>query len=155
MTNIDKSSIYDYAEKTGLEWHEDETNKDINYKRNYIRKNIVGRLDYEQRKKFKAILDNAAKLNEEIDQALDDYLAKYSDGNLLSRNAFIILPHKVSIEIMAAWLRNNGIREYDSKLLEKLTIGAKTLKNKQRVDVNLAYFLEINKNTLALKDREC
>jgi hypothetical protein len=56
---------------------------------------------------------------------------------------------------MASWLRKNGIADFNSKLLDILTINAKILKPKQHIDINLANFLEINRNSLALINREC
>jgi tRNA(Ile)-lysidine synthase len=155
LSNINKNQIYSYAKNKNLNWNEDITNEDLNYKRNYVRHKIVTKFDQNSRVAFVKVLNDASKLNDQIDEALNTYISDNSENNILNRHAFIILPHNVAIEIMASWLRRIGIRNYDSKTLEKLTIGAKTLKTKQRMDVNIAYYLEINQNTLALKEREC
>lgn len=155
ITSISKSSLYNYAKATGLNWNEDSTNKDINYKRNYIRHKIVPKFNNEQRNQFLKIIRRSAVINGLIDNEAAAYLDANLVGNKLNRQAFIILPHSVSKEIMATWLRLNEIRDFDSKLLEILTIGAKTLKPDHRIDINTAYFLEINKDDLALINREC
>jgi tRNA(Ile)-lysidine synthetase-like protein len=155
LSHIEKSLLYKYAENSGIEWREDSTNQDINYRRNYIRHKILTRFDNEQKQKLIDIIKRISITNKLIDTEVKDYLDTYSNGKKLNRNAFIILPHSVAVEIMASWLRQNGVRDFNSKILEVLTIGAKTLKPKQRLDVNLAYFLEINKDSLALINREC
>ncbi len=155
ITHINKSDLYDYAKNSGIKWREDSTNQDINYRRNYIRHKILARLNAEQRQNLIDIIKKSTVINASIDGEAADYLNTYSRGTKLKRNAFIILPHSVAKEIMASWLRQNDIRDFDSKLLEILTIGAKTLKPKQRVDISHAYYLEINKDSLALINREC
>jgi hypothetical protein len=55
---------------------------------------------------------------------------------------------------MTTWLRQNSVRDFNSKLIEKLTIAAKTYKNGQKMDVNNEYFLYINKGKLALTERD-
>lgn len=155
IIHINKDAIYKYAKNNGLEWREDSTNKDLNYRRNYIRHKILTNFSNSQRQKFIDIIRKTSKTNDLIDNEVEEYLYTNSKDNKLDRHAFIILPHSVAIEIMASWLRQNGIREFDTKLLERLTIGAKTLKPKQRIDINLAYLLEINKDSLALIEREC
>jgi tRNA(Ile)-lysidine synthase len=155
ITHVDKNTIYEYAKSLGLPWREDSTNKDINYRRNYIRHNVITRFNSAQRQQFLGILKSIAYTNAAIDIEAQAYLDEHSTDDQFERHAFIILPHSVSVEIMASWLRQQGIRDFDSKLLERLTISAKTLSPGQRVDVNLAYFLQINKDNLALMHREC
>lgn len=155
MMHINKTSLYNYASKAGVEWHEDPTNQDVKYKRNYIRHKIVPRFSDKQRAQLVGLLNKTAVLNEAIDEALKLYLAEHTTGNMLSRYYFNILPHIVANEIMAAWLRQNGVRDFDAKLLDSLTIGAKTLAPGRRLDINLVNFLEVNKDFLALTHREC
>ena len=155
ITHVDKVTIYAYAKSSGLEWNEDSTNQDTNYARNHIRHNILSRFNDAQRQQLVDIIKKASKINQEIDEDVKTYLNENSSGNKLNRQAFIYLPNSVAVEIMASWLRQNGIRNFDKKLLERLTIGAKTMYPNQRIDINLAYFLQINKDNLALIDREC
>lgn len=155
ITHIDKSTLYNYANDSGIIWNEDSTNNDTNYKRNYIRHNVVSQLNPEQRQQLVTMINNISALNNEIDQEVRVFLDEYSSGTELNRYAFISLPHAVAIEIMASWLRQNKISDFDKKLLELLTITAKTLYPGQRVDINVAYYLQINKTNLALIDREC
>ena len=155
LKDMSKEDIYEYAKKRNLTWNEDYTNQDISYKRNYIRHKIINRFNNDQKNQFIRILKTSNELNNQIDEELCEYLNSNSVDNKLNRLSFIVLPHKVAVEIMATWLRKNGVREFDKKLLEKLTIEAKTLRPKQRSDINIAYFLEINKDYLALIRREC
>jgi len=155
ITHINKQDIYEYAKTNKLEWNEDLTNQDIMYKRNYVRHKILPRFNSTQRKQLVDIIKKSTEINNLIDAEVNDFLAKFSNKNELDRNAFIMLPHAVSLEIMASWLRKNGVTEFDRRILEVLTIGSKTLKPSRQIDVNVAYYLKINKDNLALINREC
>jgi tRNA(Ile)-lysidine synthase len=155
IAHLDKDSLYAYAREQGIEWNEDSTNEDTNYRRNYVRHKILNRLNKNERESLTKIINKSTAVNDLIDKEVKDYLQVYSKSNVLDRKAFVLLPHSVAIEIMASWLRQNNIRDFDKKLLEILTVGAKTFRPNQRIDVNLDYFLEIRKDTLALINREC
>ena len=45
------------------------------------------------------------------------------------------LPHAVAREILAAWLRQHDIRDFDRKTLERLVVAAKTAKLASNFDV--------------------
>lgn len=156
LLKVTKKQIKDYAKANGLIWSEDETNSDLKYKRNYIRHNLLTRFDEPSERKFSNTLTKAAKTNTLLDKELEAFIAKNSDTEgQLNRYAFTMLPHKLALEVMATWLRNNGIRDFDSKLLDKLVVGAKTLQIGKKIDVNTAHVLHINRDDLALTAREC
>ena len=156
LLKVSKAKLYSYAKDNGLEWREDKTNSDTKYKRNYIRHNLLAKFNEQDNKQFSDTLGKLADIN----KSLDEELAKFVDDNTdtenrLNRHAFNMLNHKIAVEVMATWLRGNGIRDYDFKRLDILTISAKTLRPGQKVDVNAAYILNISKSDLALKVREC
>jgi hypothetical protein len=74
--------------------------------------------------------------------------ANYRQG--LRRSSFILLPHAVARELMASWLRRNGITELTSKLLERLVQAAKTFPIGQSVHVSKGWKLTVGKRYLAL-----
>jgi len=155
LLRVSKNQIRGYALTHGLLWREDYTNLDQNYKRNYIRFSILPRLDPQQQLELVSILESAKATNRQLDAEVEELLISYSQANRLNRRAFIMLPHKIALEVMAAYLRKNGIRQFNAKLLSRLVVAAKTLKPGQRIDVNLAYLLQIGQSDLALTSREC
>lgn len=154
LLNMSKQDIKNYAKRYRLSWREDSTNQDIRYRRNYIRHKIIPKLSKVQRQKLLKFINKAAKLNEEADKALINYLHQQPAANELDRYSFVALPHKVALELMAVWLREHGVREFDKKLLEHLVAKAKILSAGKLVDVNQNFIIEVSTDKLALAGRD-
>ena len=154
MLDVTKKEIYEYAQKHNIKWHEDSTNADPKYSRNYIRQEILSKFSKEDREKLLKLIDKAAILNKDIDKEISEILKKHSNVTGLERDSFTYLPHNVASEVMAAWLRGQNIRSFNAKLIDKLTIAAKTLRPGQKVDVDAAHFLHISNGKLALLPRD-
>lgn len=154
LLHLTKDRLYEYAKNRNLNWREDSTNQNVNYRRNYIRHHIIHRISPEDRFKLITLISNTRKINREIDQIIDEWLKNNATKKTIDRTAFIQLPHKVSKEIMASWLRRNDIRQFDTKLLERLVIAAKTFKNGQMTDINSGYLLKVSNQKLALEARD-
>ena len=121
-----KQELIAYADEHKLKWNEDETNKDQAYLRNWVRINIIPKLTIEQRQELLARQKVALESNKTIDAMLDTYISSV-DPRTLNKRDITELPHAVAVELIAHWLRANEIREVDKKLLDRVTIGAKTL----------------------------
>lgn len=154
LLNTPKADLVKYAMANGLKWREDSTNVNTGYKRNYIRHKVLPRLSPAQQRTLREHLRKAHQLNQEIDQLLDLYLHFQPGIGRLDRRAFIGLPHIVAREMMAAWLRNNGITRFDRRLLEKLVIAAKTLRAGKVITIDGAHSLSITSDELALVNRD-
>jgi hypothetical protein len=87
--------------------------------------------------------------NRELDEALYSYVHAQEGG--LERRSFTALPHKVAREVMAAWLRENGLHNYDQKTLERLVVAAKTYQTGKRADILNKRYLLVGRDILALK----
>ncbi len=155
ILHLTKGQIYAYARQENLQWHEDSTNQDERYFRNYIRKNVLGKFTAEQRDHLLAIIDKAKQLNEEIDQILHKELHIDITKDSISRHWFIMLSHSVAREVLLGWIRNksNGIN-IDRKTLEYLVQQAKTLAPGQFISVSKDWEIEVSKEGLALKHRD-
>jgi hypothetical protein len=94
------------------------------------------------------------RINTEIDDIITLQLHTQPAHSRLNRQWFIMLPHRLSTEIMASWLRNHEVRIFDKKLIERLTVLAKTLKRGQQADVNRDWVLKVGTNNLALVPHE-
>ena len=129
MTGVPKSHIRAYAQKHDIRWHEDSTNTDQTYRRNYIRHTLLPRLkaaspkDYDR---LKTLIKRQYELNQAIDNQLATILHIQPESAALSRQAVASLPHKVATELVAQWLRERGKRQFDRRLVERLTIAIQT-----------------------------
>jgi tRNA(Ile)-lysidine synthase len=150
LLDMPKADLITYARSHKLVWHEDSTNTDRTYLRNHIRHEVMPRLTAEQKAKLLDNIGVAAKLNQAIDTELDDYLKSQKIHGQLDRPSFILLPHKVALEVMAVWLRGQGIRSFDKKMLERCVRGAKILRAGTRISLNDRAFLSIGREFLAL-----
>lgn len=145
LLRVPKTEIIDYAQRHGLAWREDTTNVDTAHLRNHIRHEVLPGWSEGDKQKLLAMSTSMQAINTEIDALLEDGLRPE-----LNRDWFIMLPHAVSREVMAAWLRQHDIREFDRQTIERLTVAAKTSQSDKAVDVVKGHILRINKDNLAL-----
>ncbi|MDQ3159082.1 MAG: tRNA lysidine(34) synthetase TilS [bacterium] len=150
LLNAAKHDIKMYAEKNNLEWVEDETNQDTKYKRNEIRIEIIPKLSKKQRDQLIELWFEAKNRNKAIDQLLDDIGS--ADANL-SRSILLSMSHKAASELVATWLRNHHLRDFDKKAIERIVIGAKTLKAGSLIDVVKKAKVKVTKSTLQFLDK--
>ena len=152
---ITKADIVAYARSHDLVWREDSTNHDERYLRNYIRLRILPRLKPAGRQKLLDIITATQQINHEIDETLEAVLANgLQERHSMTRSWFIGLPFAVSKEVMAAWLRGENVGGFDTRTIERATIGAKTLAPGSRIDIHHGIVLCVEKDTLALSGFE-
>lgn len=147
LLNVPKSEILKYAQLNNIIWNEDSTNQDLKYLRNYVRHKLVPKLSDSERNYFIKNINNIKKINSELDELL---LHQLVDSDEINRPEFIQLPHKVAIELLATWLRKNGLNNFDSKTLERLAVAAKTSANGKTIPVMSGYNMMVQKESLAL-----
>lgn len=152
LLQYSKSEIRTYAERHGIAWREDRTNLDTAYMRNYIRLHLVPKLSEAQRYQLLAQLQKLRDTNELLDKEIADYLQIEGDNPAsLRKHQLLMLPHDLAKEAVASWLRQNGIREFDRKAIERLTVAAKTLRPGQQVDINKSSRMRIGKALLTIE----
>lgn len=149
LTDRTKAELINYAKDQGLVWREDSTNQNLNYRRNYIRHQVVPRLTSEQRQQLLQLNQQTVAVNQEIDQLLANWL-----GDRLDRRQFIALPHDISREVMAAWLRQHHITDFSAQTIERLVAAAKTYQPGQQMPVQAGWYLRVSKADLALEQAE-
>jgi tRNA(Ile)-lysidine synthase len=147
-----KTEMIEYAKSNNLEWREDSTNQNMDYLRNYVRKNVVPKLSDKQRGELVLTITELKKTNEKIDNEIARYL-QITEGNSsgIDKNLINSLSHAIACETLAEWLRLNNIRDFDRKTIERLVVAVKTYKPGQRADINKQNYLQIDKNTLVIK----
>jgi tRNA(Ile)-lysidine synthase len=154
LLHMTKKDIWDYAADHNLEWREDGTNEDDQYLRNYVRHNILGRFGQEGRESLLKRVERARSINREIDDIIEQDLAKQPAGDQLDRNWYLKLPYAVATEVMVTWLRRNGIGNFDRDLIENLVVAAKTKRPGKLADINANFLLEFGKETIKLLNRK-
>jgi tRNA(Ile)-lysidine synthase len=154
LLSVRKSELEDYAEKNGLEWREDSTNDDTAYLRNYVRHKILPRFGEADRQDLLNTLAHLEENNNELDRALAEQLAGHSKKNKIDRQWFSTLPHEVAREVLADWLRANGLRSFDSGTLERLAVAAKVSGHKRKYPVVSGWHMLVSKKDLALEHAE-
>jgi tRNA(Ile)-lysidine synthetase-like protein len=152
--HLSKKDILDYAHgHPAVFWREDSTNLSDRYLRNYIRHHVLQNVDAEGRARLLKHIKKAGETNAVIDDLLLADINQHTTAAGLDRQWFALLPYDVSCELMAAWLRASGVREFDRRLVARLVIAAKVDKPGSLRDINAAFWLKANKTTLQLVQR--
>lgn len=148
LLNKTKKDLIQYAKKNKLEWREDSTNNDSNYLRNDIRARIMPKI--KNRKKWLELRERVEKTYGELDDLTKKLLVQSLKRGELSRANFVILPYIVQKELMATWLRLEGI-EINKPMVEKAVLTAKTLLVGKHVELTKNAKLFSEAKTLVLK----
>lgn len=148
-----KADLLQYAKQQNLRWHEDSTNQDDRYLRNQVRHQVLSKFSQQQRQQFAEHVEEARKLNHQIDNTLVNLLHLQPHGRQLNRAWFINLPHIVSREIMASWLRENKI-VFDRRSLERLVVAAKTYDVNKVANISGGNNMVVGKTSLALQNND-
>jgi tRNA(Ile)-lysidine synthetase-like protein len=150
LLGTSKRDILAYAHAHAIEWHEDSTNKDDKYARNYIRHHIVPNLGDTGRRQLLSYIAAAQKSNLEIDTGLRRLLVKHTDNGRLNRQWLIMQDHAFACELVGIWLRACRVGEFDRKTVERLVVGAKVLRPLKSVDVAGGYVMTIGQADLSI-----
>ena len=153
LLGVTKANILAYALEHGVEWHEDSTNLETRYARNYVRHYVLPRFTEEKKEELLKILHEASDINKNLDEELISTLDEQAATGELSRAYITQLPHAVSKEVVATWLRALGLREFDRKTLERLVVAAKTGRPGTVVNVYGAHQVRLDKHKLELMQR--
>ncbi|HVS58792.1 MAG TPA: tRNA lysidine(34) synthetase TilS [Candidatus Saccharimonadales bacterium] len=150
LLQVPKQELMTYAKDQGLVWREDSTNTYQRYLRNYVRHSLLRRLAPGERQKWLDVITRAHQLNQETDMLLTNMLHLQSAKGQLDRLWFSGLGHAEAMEVMAAWLRAHGVRDFDRPTLERLVVGAKVSPPGKRVDAVNGIQLSVQRHHLAL-----
>lgn len=137
-----KKQIAEYAKNQGIKWREDPTNLDTSYLRNYVRHKIVPKLNQQQKDQLLNLIDSQAKANQILEGLIKELLQ-------LDRKVLIALPHNLAKEVIAELLRSRKIA-FDSKLLEKSVVFAKTAKPGKKFEISNDCYFMIQDNEVKL-----
>ena len=89
-------------------------------------------------------------VNRAMDHDLMLYLHQQPSRQSLDRHSFTQLPHDLSLEVMAEWLRSHEVRTFSAKQLEQLVARCKTLEPGKQIDVDAGHRLLMGNETIVL-----
>ncbi len=160
LLHVTKSAVYDYAsgyarnyDDHNIIWNVDSTNNSDRYLRNYIRRHLIKYLGETGRELLLGYIEKATTTNPLIDSLLLHEMNDHSSEDGLERPWFAALPHDVSREIMAAWLRQHEVREMNRKLIERLVVAAKVAKAGKQLDLDKRLVMAVGKDFLKITPR--
>lgn len=152
LLGVTKSWINDYASKhSEIVWHDDPTNLNDQYLRNYVRLKVLDGADPKVHYQFIQRINHAKELNSLIDTMIGDDLIEHQDTDGIDRRWFILLPYDVSCEVMAMWLRQNHIRDFTRQTISRLVVAAKVSTPGKSVNINAGYRLEMQQQRLQIR----
>jgi tRNA(Ile)-lysidine synthase len=122
---VSKRQILSYAKTHKFEWREDSTNQQNKYLRNRLRNLSQTRLNETDRAKIIRAIKHVEDLGREIELISEELLNDICEQESIIRKKFILLPHQVSCEILATFLRNNHVA-FDRDTIERGVIDIKT-----------------------------
>lgn len=154
LLSVDKAAILAYARANNVQWREDSTNSDDRFLRNYVRHRLLPRFTDEQRQQLIDLVETMRRINRELEARLANVLHAQMTSAMIDRGWFIGLPHDVSREVLATWLRAHGITDFDKKAIERLVVGAKTGRPGTVHDAVQGWQLQLFRDKLALHRRE-
>lgn len=151
LLHYPKKDILVYAKTHKLQWREDSTNKDERYLRNFIRRRIVAKLNGVQRQQFLSKIQKLGARNRVINQEIENLSQELAKGKTIERAGFIALPTEIAREVLMHFLRQNNIRGFDRKTIERLAVAVKTAKAGSKHDVVKGLNLEITQTAALLR----
>lgn len=152
LLNVTKAELKDYANSHGLVWREDETNAEDVYLRNYIRLHLLPRLRPKDRQELIGLMDAQIELNRQIETMIKVLLN--GDNSKLSRSVLFDLDFSETKEVLAFWLRENNLFNFDRRTIERLALGVKTKRPGTKLDVKGGRRIQIKADHLALSAHE-
>lgn len=100
LLGLPKATLTRYAIDNQLVWHEDSTNHDTRYTRNYIRHMIVPRLTTEVRQRLLVFARQQARTREHIERDITELARTMKDDVGWPRYQLIMSPDVVALELL-------------------------------------------------------
>lgn len=144
-----KVELIAYAKAHKLVWHEDSTNQDTDYLRNYVRVNILPKLE-QDRDYFVQLNRELAGVYHDIDMGVSAIL---HGQKVLARAGFVILPYVVQREVMRQWLLRAGVSVDNKGVIERAVMAAKTLYIGKKINLDGKHWLNSEKQNVSISSK--
>jgi tRNA(Ile)-lysidine synthase len=143
MLNIKKELLEKYASENGIKYIKDESNEDINFDRNFIRKKVLPLIESRYPASIETISRSATNISEghQINEllALDDSKNVMSDdGSHLLIENLNKLPNLRAINLIRWWLSFNDLLMPSKKNVEELFRQVKLIKKDTSLNLKIS-----------------
>jgi tRNA(Ile)-lysidine synthase len=143
MLNIKKELLEKYASENGIKYIKDESNEDINFDRNFIRKKVLPLIESRYPASIETISRSASNISEGYHLnkllALDDSKNVMSDdGSFLLISDLNKLPNLRAINLIRWWLSFNGLLMPSKKNVEELFRQVKLIKKDTSLNLKIS-----------------
>jgi tRNA(Ile)-lysidine synthase len=143
MLNIKKELLEKYASENGIKYIKDESNEDINFDRNFIRKKVLPLIESRYPASIETISRSASNISEGYHLnkllALDDSKNVMSDdGSYLLISDLNKLPNLRAINLIRWWLSFNGLLMPSKKNVEELFRQVKLIKKDTSLNLKIS-----------------
>lgn len=154
--SIRKAEIIDYANARGLQWREDSTNKDIRYLRNYIRQNVIPKLDDHSRRELLMLRAKQVIVREKIEAELNKSSEVFcvttdSGGYVIDRYVLIMLPRAVGIELLQHSIERVSGKKVLNSQAESLLIFTKAARPGKKMIPQYGVVCSVTDNSLIVE----
>jgi tRNA(Ile)-lysidine synthase len=160
LVEIPKSQLVEYAKAHGLQWHEDSTNTDQTYLRNYVRHSLVPqmqRMDSTWGLNFLRHIRNQQQLRRKIEQKVTTLLQTMAiteaHAITLPRHELIMLPSALAYELLQAVSRSLWQQTLLRSQAEALLVFAKVAKPAKTMPLNNDWRVRVTKSQLIVEQR--
>lgn len=150
LLDVPKQALIGYARAYGLSWHEDATNTDESYLRNYVRHSLIPTLNQRSVKwqeSFLQLIRNQYIVRKEVDSLLRGV------GNSISRYSLIMSPEPVAVELLRAMLRNRTGVSMVQSLANSVLLFTKTASPHKIMPVNKSWQFRVTLRDLIVEPR--
>jgi tRNA(Ile)-lysidine synthetase-like protein len=154
LIKFKKIDIIKYANDHNLIWREDSTNFDLKYSRNFIRHKIIPVFNQSQLDWLVAKIQQTEVLNQQIDQLFLSLLNQ-NDKTKIKKSFINHYPDLMAKDFLAFWLRQNNLRNFDKKAILRLYKYSQLLETGKKIDIKDNYYIQVEKEYLALKQYKC
>lgn len=125
LLSFSRDELLAYANEHALNWHEDPSNQDINYHRNYLRRNVLPEVEKQwpaYRKTVNRLVEHQQDTKELLDELAQEDLKKalYKDELNLSLDIVKKLSAARQKNLILFWLRQRQLATPDAKHLEHI-----------------------------------
>ena len=152
-----KSDVLEYAKAHSLKWHEDSTNADQTYLRNYVRTTIMPKLAAGgQLQEFEDVIRKTRTRQNELDslmQEIEDTILQQESEQTwqLDRKMFVQLDHKISREVVRRIFDLPGVgKAPERQQIDKLTTFLKTGRAGRSADISKQTQLCLEKDRIRI-----
>lgn len=145
LLGVTKKEILGYAKTKSLRWHEDPTNASPDYLRNYIRQNVIPKLNTRQKAELIKNIEDVLKLDKETSALVETISGLLEKDKKIDRQLFAGLPSEAANELVAFWLRRAGFRQFDRKTVNKVSVLIKTALPHTRHHISKAVTMAVDK----------